>query len=197
MKLHIRLATPTDAPQVHAIYTPIVEHTTISFELVPPSVEEIAERIRAIITQHAWLVCVEGETILGYAYASTHRTRAAYQWAVDVSAYVHANARKRGIGRGLYTALFQICAAQGYYAAYAGITQPNPASVGLHEAVGFTPVGMYHEVGYKHGAWHDVGWWQHSLRPREPEPTAPAPIHAIVDTEAWNAALAAGEACFR
>ena len=110
----------------------------------------------------------------GYAYASRHRDRAAYQWSIDVSVYVRADAHRRGIGRALYAALLRIVVAQGFYNAYAGITLPNPASVGLHESFGFRPVGMYRRVGHKLGAWHDVGWWALDLQPRPASPAAGA-----------------------
>ena len=108
----------------------------------------------------------------GCRTASSHRTRAAYQWSVDVSVYVHERARRRGVGRALYGALFGILRQQGFYSAYAGIALPNPASVRLHESMGFQPVGVYRSVGYKLGAWRDVGWWHLALRPAI-EPPAP------------------------
>jgi L-amino acid N-acyltransferase YncA len=101
--------------------------------------------------------------LLGYAYASPHRTREAYRTSVDVAVYVSDAAKGRGVGKALYAALFEALATQGYHAAYAGITIPNPASEALHRAVGFIPVGIYREVGWKMGGWRDVGWWQRLL----------------------------------
>ena len=115
-------------------------------------------------------------TVLGYAYASRHRDRAAYQWSIDVSVYVRADAHRRGIGRALYAALLRIVTAQGFYRAYAGITLPNASSVGLHEAMGFRPVGVYRAVGYKLGAWHDVGWWDLALAAAGPAPPPPRSV---------------------
>lgn len=112
--------------------------------------------------------------VQGYAYAGRHRERAAYQWAVDTSVYVRADARGRGVGRALYAALFDQLVALGYFQAFAGIALPNAGSVALHESVGFAPLGVYRNVGYKFGAWHDVGWWQKSLQPLRAEPAAPA-----------------------
>ena len=121
--------------------------------------------------------------MLGYAYASAHRARAAYQWSADVSAYVHQAARRRGVGQALYTSLFQILFEQGFYNAYAGITLPNPASVRLHESLGFKLVGVYQQVGYKLGAWHDVGWWQLTVRTRNNEvPTRPLDLPTVQAT---------------
>src|SRR5262245_59630554 len=156
MAAEIRTAHPSDAATIAAIYRPIVEETTISFETTPPDANEIARRIADTLTAFPWLVCdLEGQ-IAGYAYASKHRVRAAYQWSVDTSVYVDTAYRRLGIGRALYQSLFAILAAQGYVNAFAGIALPNAGSVGLHEAVGFVRIGTYHRVGYKLGAWRDV-----------------------------------------
>lgn len=169
----VRLARESDAASIHAIYAPIVRDTVISFETEVPEVAEIARRIRTTLASLPWLVREEEGRVAGYAYASRHRERRAYQWSVDVSAYVDAAFRRRGIGRALYAALFERLVRQGYFNAYAGITLPNAASVGLHEALGFTPVGVYRGVGFKCGAWHDVGWWHRRLRDLVPNPQPP------------------------
>jgi phosphinothricin acetyltransferase len=178
----IRIAHPDDAKAIHAIYAPIVSSTVISFELEPPSVTEVADRIASTLERYPWLVCEDerGE-VDGYVYASRHRERAAYRWGVDVTAYVRADRRGRGIGKGLYLRLFDELVALGYCQAFAGIALPNAASVALHESVGFEAVGVYRNVGYKLGGWHDVGWWQRALqlptRPSEPRPFSPrAPV---------------------
>jgi L-amino acid N-acyltransferase YncA len=134
---------------------------------------------------------------LGYAYAGPHRARAAYQWSLDASVYVHAQYQRRGIGRALYTSLFKIVTLQGYYNVYAGITLPNPGSVGLHEALGFRPVGVYRAVGYKLGAWYDVGWWHLALRPANTPPELPIHYQKVLETPAGVLALNAGLACLR
>ena len=169
---NIRLAKPTDADGVLEIYAPIVSDTAISFELVPPSVEEMRERIETTLATFPWLVAEAEQKIIGYAYASRHRERAAYQWSVDVSVYVNDDARRQGVARALYRALLDMVRELGYCTAFAGIALPNEASVGFHEAMGFTPVGIYRNVGFKLGRWHDVGWWQLVLReyPVRPEP---------------------------
>lgn len=190
--LVVREAKPSDADPIAAIYAPFVRDTPITFEVDPPSGAEMAERIRAVTAMHPWLVCAEGERVLGYAYASRHRERAAYQWSVDVSVYILPAAQRRGIGRALYSALLPLVAAQGFHNAYGGITLPNAASVGLHETLGFAPVGVYRGVGYKLGAWHDVGWWALQLSPRHPAPAPPQPIAALRGSPAWANALAAG-----
>jgi L-amino acid N-acyltransferase YncA len=192
MPATLRLAAESDAEQVHAIYAPIVVHTVISFEFEPPAVGEMRARIASTLPRYPWMVCVSEGQVLGYAYASSHHTRAAYQWAVDVSAYVAPGCRRAGVGRALYTVLFQILHAQGFYSAHAGITLPNPASVGLHEAMGFLPVGVYRAVGYKLGGWYDVGWWQYDLQPRQLDPATPLPLDAVVASPEWAGMLASG-----
>ena len=99
----------------------------------------------------------------GYAYGSSHGTRAAYSSSCDVAVYVDPAHSRQGIGRALYGELLPLLATKGYHAAFAGIALPNDASIGLHEAMGFTPVGIYREVGWKLGGWRDVGWWQRLL----------------------------------
>jgi phosphinothricin acetyltransferase len=188
----IRFAKGADAEAVHAIYEPIVRESFISFELEPPSIEEMRSRILTALERYPWLVCVSDSQLLGYAYASSHRTRAAYQWAADVSVYVDARFRRSGIGRGLYTALLQVLREQGFYSAFAGIALPNLASVAVHEALGFKPIGVYRAVGYKLGAWRDVGWWQCDLLPRRPDPAPPVPLTAVIDSAACRAELERG-----
>ncbi len=160
MSSELRLATKDDAAEIAAIYRPVVAFTPISFETEPPDAREIEHRIQDTLPAYPWLVCDADGRVAGYAYATRHRTRAAYQWSVDTSVYVHQDWRRCGIGQALYTSLFRVLAAQGYFNAYAGITLPNAESVGLHESVGFQSVGVYRKVGYKFRVWHDVGWWQ-------------------------------------
>jgi len=150
-------------PAIQAIYAPIVRDTVISFEEVPPTVEEMAGRIEAVSKTHVFLAAEDAGGLLGYAYSSQHRTRAAYQTSVDVTVYVAERAHRKGVGRALYERLLPETAARGFHAAFAGIALPNPGSIGLHEAVGFTCVGVYKEVGRKFGRFHDVGWWQKLL----------------------------------
>jgi phosphinothricin acetyltransferase len=193
MSATIRVALPEDAEAILAIYVPIVRETAISFEVEPPTQTEMRQRISGTLQHLPWLVCDRQGEVLGYVYASPHRARAAYQWSVDVSVYIHAQARRTGMGRALYHALFQLLSLQGFYQGFAGITLPNPASVGLHEALGFRPVGVYQAVGYKLGGWHDVGWWQRALQPRPSLPTPPIAFEVLRQTSTtWEAALHAG-----
>ncbi|MBB5708217.1 phosphinothricin acetyltransferase [Sphingopyxis panaciterrulae] len=152
-----------DAQAVQAIYAHYVTSTTISFEDVPPDVMEIERRIAAILPRYPYLVAEEDGRIVGYAYASEHRTRVAYRTSVDVTVYVAPGAQRSGVARCLYSRLLPAAASLGYHAAFAGIALPNDASVGLHEVMGFELVGVYREVGRKFDAWHDVGWWQRLL----------------------------------
>lgn len=167
--MRLRLASSADAPQVAEIYEPIVRDTAISFELVPPSPEEMAARIKTTLQNHVWIVADDHSKIAGYAYAGKHRDRAAYAWSVDTTIYVRDSVRGKGVGRRLYRAVLQILSAQNYRMAFAGIALPNQASVALHESVGFKHLGTYPEVGFKFSQWHDVGWWS---RPLTSRPTA-------------------------
>ena len=160
---NIRPATQDDAKALLLIYAPIVENTVISFEDVPPTVEDMQRRISDNSASHAFLVAERNGDVLGYAYGSPHRARAAYRTSADVTAYVAESARRSGIGRALYTELLDRLKRKGFHAAFAGIALPNPASIALHESVGFAPLGVYREVGFKFGRYHDVGWWQKLL----------------------------------
>jgi L-amino acid N-acyltransferase YncA len=197
MSSTIRLATESDAEAIRRIYAPFVLHTAVSFETEPPSVDEMRSRILKILARLPWLVCEWSGGVIGYAYASLHRERAAYGWSVDVTVYIHEELRRHGVGKALYASLFQVLRLQGFYNAYAGITLPNPGSVGLHEAMGFKPVGVYHDVGYKLGRWHDVGWWQLALRDHSTAPAALADIALVAAGAEWEAAIGSGLAALR
>lgn len=192
MAVEIRLAGQDDAEAIAAIYRPFVESTIISFETVPPSAWEMADRIAATVTRFPWLVCEWDGEIAGYAYATKHRERKAYQWSVDTSAYVAPRYWQRRIGSGLYQSLFGILSAQGFVNAYAGIALPNPASVRLHESVGFQPVGIYRSVGHKLGAWHDVGWWERALQNHAAAPREPVDLSTLQCRDDWHSLLTAG-----
>jgi L-amino acid N-acyltransferase YncA len=183
----IRLASESDASAVAAIYRPIVEATATSFELQPPSDAEMRERITDTLRSHAWLVFEQRGEVAAYAYGTRHRSRPAYEWSVETSVYVHERFRGQGVGRSLYQSLLAVLSLQGYVTAFAGIVLPNAASVALHERVGFTPVGVYRGVGYKFGAWHDVGWWQRSLRSYAVPPPAIRDVAAVQATHEWQA----------
>jgi len=188
----VRLAQEADAARVHAIYAPLVRETAISFELEPPTVEEIGRRIRTTLEELPWLVYEQNGEVAGYAYAGRFRARPAYVWTVEVTLYVDALYRRRGVGSALYRTLFECLRLLGYRTAVAGIAYPNPASVRLHERLGFTPVGVFHNVGNKLGRWHDVGWWELTLRELPNQPTPPRPLPSCVNSAEWSEALAPG-----
>ena len=177
------------------IYAPVVRETAISFELKPPSEEEMRRRIASTLERRPWLVSETSGAITGYAYAAAHRERAAYQWSVETSVYVHPDHRRGGVARGLYTALLAALRAQGFANALAGITLPNPASAGFHESCGFEWIGVYRAVGYKLDAWHDVGWLQLRLREDRGAPAGPpCSMAELLAKPEWQAALRAGQA---
>jgi L-amino acid N-acyltransferase YncA len=168
-----------DAEACAAIYGPFVKYSVASLEERPPGRQALAERIERITARYPWLVAtLDDAEVMGYAYASQHRDRAAYRWAADVAVYVGSSHHRRGVGRALYGALLSLLDRQGLHIACAGITLPNEASVALHEGFGFRPVGIYRRIGWKAGAWRDVGWWELELRSPDPgiapaEPGAP------------------------
>lgn len=171
----IRHADPSrDATACAAIYAPYVVDSPVSFEWEAPSAEQMAERIARYAATHAWLVAEDADgTVVGFAYAGPRHERAAYRWATEASVYVDAAHHGRGHGRALYTALFELLRRQRLHTVSAAIVLPNAPSVALHEALGFEPVGVFPAIGYKAGAWRDIGWWQ--LRLAEPlaEPHQP------------------------
>ncbi|GAA1841817.1 GNAT family N-acetyltransferase [Pseudonocardia ailaonensis] len=173
--MRIRLATPDDAAAVAAVYAPYVRDTAISFESEPPPEAEMRERIAGTLPAHPWLVA-DLDGVRGYAYAGPHRSRAAYRWSVDVSVYTGPDVHRCGVGRALYTALLALLTEQGYAHAFAGVTLPNPPSVGFHEALGFEAVGVFRAVGYKFDRWRDVGWWQRPLVGPQASPAEPVPL---------------------
>jgi L-amino acid N-acyltransferase YncA len=159
----IRPASTLDAERCAAIYRPYVETSWISFETIAPGPDEMAHRIASYGSSHGWLVFEVDQIVAGFAYGSPHRSREAYQTSCDVTVYVDPAYERRGIGRLLYEALLAHLADRGFHAAFAGIALPNDASIALHETMGFSPLGIYREVGWKMGGWRDVGWWQRLL----------------------------------
>jgi L-amino acid N-acyltransferase YncA len=173
----IRRATVEDAEAIARIYAPYVTDTAISFETEAVSAAQIAERVQSFDVLYPWFVAEDGagDTVVGYAYATQFRTRPAYRFAAETSIYLEPSAQGRGVGTLLYRALLDKLFGQGFIQAIAGITLPNEASVRLHERVGFKLVGVYKDIGYKLGRWHDVGRYQCQLaEPRVP-PAEPIP----------------------
>ncbi len=183
---NIRLATTGDAAAVAAIYGPYCEGSAVSFEQVAPTAEEMAQRIANVLTRRPWIVLEDAGAVVGYAYAAPHNDRWAYRWSVNTAIYIGRTHQRRGAGRALYTTLFDLLRHLGYYKAVAGITMPNPASAGLHEAMGFELVGVYRDIGYKLGAWRDVAWYQASIQPLPLEPGEPRAIDVLDGTPEWD-----------
>lgn len=190
----IRLATENDAVQILEIYAPFCgdSSSVVSFEIQPPSRDEMMSRINSVLQYLPWLVYERNGKALGYVYAGLHRQRAAYQWSVEVSVYIRQTERRLGIGQALYTSLFKILVLQGYFNAYAGMTLPNPGNARLHEKMGFKPIGTYHKVGYKNGAWRDVAWCELLLQPLVSNPEKPQNINIIRNSIEFESALQGG-----
>lgn len=169
----IREATVGDAGTCAGIYAPYVTGTATTFEVEPPSVEEMGERIAAAVRTHAWLVLEDEGRVVGYAYGGPMKPRPAYRWSCEVSIYLESGRRRTGGGRALYEALFERLTERGYRTAVAGMTLPNDASVGLHKALGFEPIGTYRQIGWKLDAWHDVAWSQRTLATTSGPPMEP------------------------
>ena len=172
--MHVRDATEADGAACAAIYRPYVTDSAISFETEPPTAQEMAERIARAVRAHAWLVLEDDGRVVAYAYGGPFRPRAAYRWSCEVSVYAEAGRRRTGAGRALYERLLRRLAERGYRTALAGMTLPNEASVELHRAMGFEPVGTYRKVGHKLGRWHDVAWVQLMLATGDEPPAEPA-----------------------
>jgi phosphinothricin acetyltransferase len=197
MATTIRLATPGDAAAIAAIYGPYCEASAVSFETAAPSADEMAARMDGVLAERPWLVLDHDGDVAGYAYASRHRDRAAYSWAVDTAVYVAPAFHRQGVGRALYTTLFALLRQQGYFRACAGVTLPNEASVRLHESVGFRHVGTYLRIGFKLGAWRDVSWYQADLQPDRLDPPGPVRLAALLARPAWDDAVSRGLGALR
>ncbi len=169
----VRDATDSDAEACAAIYAPYVTATSVSFEVEPPTPEQMAVRIARARNRYAWLVLEVDGRVVGYAYGHPFAERAAYRWSCQVSIYLERERHRSGGGRLLYEALLARLADRGYRRALAGMTLPNDASVGFHRALGFEPVGVYRRVGWKHSSWHDVGWVQKTIREGSDPPAEP------------------------
>jgi len=170
----VRAASEQDAAACAAIYAPYVNDTAITFEISAPSPGEMAKRIAAATRSHAWLILEDAASVVGYAYGGFFNVRPAYRWACEVSVYLTPGLRRTGGGRALYEALLPALAERGFRIAVAGMTLPNEASVGLHRALGFEPVGTFSRIGFKHGRWHDVAWAQRVIGARADPPREPA-----------------------
>jgi len=184
----LRLARPEDCAALLAIYEQYIQ-TPITFEYELPSREEFTRRITSISAEYPYLVWEEGEKILGYAYAHRLAERTAYQWSAELSIYVDRSAVGKGLGRKLYGALVELLKLQGVRTAYALVCTPNPASEGLHRAMGFRTLAVHPNTGYKNGAWRDLTWFEKAIGDYEVQPEFLRPI-AQISTEDIQAVLA-------
>ncbi|GAA0242554.1 GNAT family N-acetyltransferase [Rhodanobacter caeni] len=187
MTLPIRTARVEDAAAIHAIYAPSITHGVATFETELPGVEAMAGRIRSKLQHYPWLVWEADGEVLAYAYASRFRERAAYDWIAETSIYVRDDAQRRGIARRLYGTLLDVMREQGITQAVGVITLPGTVSVAMHEAMGFSPAGVWRQSGYKLGQWWDVGVWQKELQPaaNPPPPVTPYPQLAPALLRTW------------
>jgi L-amino acid N-acyltransferase YncA len=176
----LRLATPADGDAVAAIYAPYVADTSISFELVPPTGEEMAGRIARIIERGPYVVAEVDGVVRAYAYAGRFRDRAAYDWTAESTVYVDRTLHRTGLGRATMEAVLRVLRLQGFLTVVAGVTPPNPGSEGLHLALGFERVGTFEGVGWKNGRWWDVAFFQLALSPHA-DGSDPEPIRALPD----------------
>lgn len=173
--MSIRIAAEADIPQILAIYAPYVENTTYSFEYTVPTLAEFTQRFRDYTRQFPWLVWEQDGGISGYAYASPPFHRAAYSWCAEASIYLSPAAQGKGIGKALYRALEQLLSLQGYHVVYSIITSSNHTSLAFHEAVGYTPVAVFPNCGFKFGQWLGVTWLEKRLKSVEIPTTKPIP----------------------
>ena len=168
--MNIRIATPKDASRLLEIYAPYVEQTAITFEYTVPSVTEFSERIAKTLQKYPYLVAEDKGEIIGYAYASPFKSRAAYAWSAETSIYVKMGYTQGGTGRALYQTLEALLARQQVCNLCACIAYPNPPSIAFHEALGYKTVAHFHASGYKHGKWHDMVWMEKELCPHSIPP---------------------------
>ncbi|HEX8342099.1 MAG TPA: GNAT family N-acetyltransferase [Tepidisphaeraceae bacterium] len=183
LPIEVRIATPADADAVARIYRPYVTHTALTFDETPPSPDAFAQRIRQTLERDPFLVAERDGGVVGFAYASPRGSRASFRWSIDTAVYVDESAPRTGVGTALYGRLIPVLARQGYAKAYAVITMPNAPSVGLHESLGFRHVATLPAVGFKLGAWRDVGWWELPLMPALPKsPAEPKAFAAAMMT---------------
>ncbi len=174
----IRLATPKDSSMLRNIYGQYI-HTPITFECDLPCQKEFAQRIRDILLSYPYLVGEENGQVIGYAYAHRQMERKAYQWNAELSVYLDESFTSKGWGKRLYSALIDILKLQGVRTVYGGVTLPNSKSEGLHRSLGFTPLGTYHNTGYKCGKWHHVMWFEKPIGSYDKELKPIVPIGEI------------------
>ena len=182
----IRIARESDKEELLAIYAPYVSETAITFEYTVPTIEEFRDRIRKTLAKYPYLVAVQDAEILGYAYASEFKNRAAYDWAVETTIYVKQDSRKSGVGKKLYQALEEVLKQQHICNLYACIAYPNPGSIGFHERLGYQTIGHFSKCGYKFETWYDMIWMEKMIAEHD---LHPEPFKPITELRGWDARL--------
>ncbi len=160
--MEIRVATKNDAAGALAVYAQYI-NTSVTFEYELPSIDEFSRRISDTLKTHPYLVCMESGKLCGYAYAHQLKEREAYQWSAELSIYLDSGITSRGMGRTLYALLIEILKHQGVRTVYGCVTIPNPRSEKLHESLGFRPLGMFRNAGFKNKEWHDTAWFEKQI----------------------------------
>ena len=182
----IRAAKEADIEAILAIYAPYVRETAITFEYTVPTLEEFSERMRKTLMKYPYLVAVQQVEILGYAYASEFKNRAAYDWAVETTIYVKQDSRKSGVGKKLYRVLEEVLKRQNIGNLYACIAYPNPGSIGFHEHLGYQTIGHFSKCGYKFETWYDMIWMEKMIGEHDQHPE---PFKPITELREWDARL--------
>ena len=160
--MEIRVATKNDAAGALAVYAQYI-NTSVTFEYELPSIDEFSRRISVTLKTHPYLVCMESGKLCGYAYAHQLKEREAYQWSAELSIYLDSGITSRGMGRTLYALLIEILKHQGVRTVYGCVTIPNPRSEKLHESLGFRPLGIFRNAGFKNKEWHDTAWFEKNI----------------------------------
>ena len=183
----IRMATEGDAEEILKIYSPYVTDTAITFEYDIPSVAELSRRIKDTLQMYPYIVALEEKRIVGYAYASAFKERAAYNWAVETTIYLDQDYRGKGLGKKLYLALEDILKRQNIINLNACIAYTSAEDVHLdntsmafHEHLGYSKVAHFTKCGYKFNTWYDMIWAEKML---EEHPDAPDPVIPIVEIQ--------------
>lgn len=162
--IRVRTVTLNDAQKLLDIYSYYVLNTTITFEYDTPSIDEFTQRIQKITQKYPYLVATINDEIVGYAYATSYKERAAYDWSVETTVYVKNNKHGLGIGKALYSQLEQALKDKNIVNMLACITYPNPKSIDFHTKFGFDKVGHFPKVGYKFNEWRDIVWMQKVIK---------------------------------
>lgn len=159
----VRDCTDNDIAAMCEIYNFYVENSLCTFEETVINETEMQSRVSATTLSYPWLVCEEDGVVRGYAYATAWKSRSAYRNSAEVTVYVNPQQMGKGFGKALYQTLESKLTQQNRHALLAGIALPNPASIALHEKLGFEKVAHLKQVGFKLGKWVDVGYWQKIL----------------------------------